>query len=242
MRRGQLILAKCEAENGRDGSRKLVSAGQQETTSEDCLALGIGEFRGHIFPTSAGTVTWTRAGTVTASIGFAVNWDTGPTLTLHYRRAEADIRIPIRLQATYPALGGRRWWFTCPLSVNGRECNRRAGKLFLPPGARCFGCRGCHDLSLPKLARGTPEGTAVCVVRLSRFGMNGNLVRVVRFQQGKETGKVRLSGRTACYRSMARAGFGELFAFHADRLGPTRSTKGEIMYTPSLTEAVCGVC
>lgn len=37
----------------------------------------------------------------------------------------------------------------------------------------------------------------------------------------------------------AWAGFGELFAFHADRLGPTRTTKGEIMANSDLTEAVC---
>ncbi len=161
---------------GAPGSGNWYPLGGKKTTSEDCLALGIGEFRGHIFPTSAGTVTWTRAGTVTASIGFAVNWDTGPTLTLHYRRAEADIRIPIRLQATYPALGGRRWWFTCPLSVNGRECNRRAGKLFLPPGARCFGCRGCHDLVYQSSQEAHQEERLFAWCD-SRFGMNGNLVR-----------------------------------------------------------------
>jgi hypothetical protein len=69
-------------------------------------------------------------------------------LTLRYQyRGEINVEIPIRLQATFPLLGGRRWWFTCPLIVNGRACHRRAGKLFLPPGARYFGCRHCHNLT-----------------------------------------------------------------------------------------------
>ena len=36
---------------------------------------------------------------------------------------------------------------TCPLLVNSRPCGRRVGKLYLPPTARRFGCRGCHDLT-----------------------------------------------------------------------------------------------
>jgi hypothetical protein len=38
-------------------------------------------------------------------------------------------------------------WFQCPLMVNGSACNRRVGRLYLPPGARFFGCRACHLLS-----------------------------------------------------------------------------------------------
>jgi hypothetical protein len=71
----------------------------------------------------------------------------GPTLALHYHQGETDVQMRIPLQATYPAFGGLRWWFTCPLIVNGVACNRRVGKLFLPPGAQYFGCRHCHNLS-----------------------------------------------------------------------------------------------
>jgi hypothetical protein len=49
--------------------------------------------------------------------------------------------------STRPYFGGRRWWFVCPLIVRGIACNRRAGKLYLPPGAKYFGCRKCHDLT-----------------------------------------------------------------------------------------------
>jgi hypothetical protein len=55
--------------------------------------------------------------------------------------------LPIHLQATYPALGGERWWFACPLVFNGVACHRRVGKIYLSPGARYFGCRHCHGLT-----------------------------------------------------------------------------------------------
>jgi hypothetical protein len=53
----------------------------------------------------------------------------------------------VHLTTTRPRFGGLRWWFLCPLAVNGRQCNRRVGKLYLPPAARYFGCRHCHDLT-----------------------------------------------------------------------------------------------
>ena len=115
--------------------------------TEVSRSLGISEFRDRLYPGSKGTVTWTRAGRVTAEISYFVTGDAGlPILTLLYRCQETDVRIPIRLQATYPAFGGVRWWFTCPLVTNGVTCHRRAGNLYLPTGARYFGCRHCHDL------------------------------------------------------------------------------------------------
>jgi hypothetical protein len=53
----------------------------------------------------------------------------------------------VRLTTTRPRFGGPRWWFTCPLFVGGRPCERRVGKLHLPPDARHFGCRQCHELT-----------------------------------------------------------------------------------------------
>ena len=58
-----------------------------------------------------------------------------------------DVSIPIQLQTTQPNFGGLRWWFTCPLIVDGVPCNRRVAKLYLPPAAWYFGCRICHDLT-----------------------------------------------------------------------------------------------
>ncbi|MGA2253126.1 MAG: hypothetical protein ABSG53_00565 [Thermoguttaceae bacterium] len=132
---------------GGQGSGNWYRWGGKKATAEESLSLGMREFRGRIHPHSSGKFTWTRAGKVTASVGYLVAWDPGPTLTLHYRQGETDVRTPIRLDVTYPALGGVRWWFACPYIVNGVACNRRVGKLFLPPGARFFGCRRCHNLT-----------------------------------------------------------------------------------------------
>jgi hypothetical protein len=61
------------------------------------------------------------------------------------QQESADYRV--RLTATRPHLGGLRWWFLCPLVVDGRPCGRRVGTLHLPPHARYFGCRHCHELT-----------------------------------------------------------------------------------------------
>ncbi len=132
---------------GGPGSGNLDRGQGKKPTVEQSLGLAIQEIRGLIFGGSA-TVTWTWASGVKSSVGCYVTCGNGPTLTLHYRWCDReDLQIPVRLQSTPVHLGGERWWFTCPLVVNGVACNRRAGKLYLPPGAKYFGCRTCHDLT-----------------------------------------------------------------------------------------------
>jgi len=48
---------------------------------------------------------------------------------------------------TRPYFGGIRWWFICPLIVEGRACQERVRRLHLPPGGRYFGCRRCYNLT-----------------------------------------------------------------------------------------------
>ena len=121
---------------------------EKKSTVEDSLTLGIREFRERLYPDSSGTFTWTWASGNKSSIGYRITGDDEPTITLNYRRQDSeDVEIPIRLQTTPTNFGGERWWFICPLIVNGVVCNRRVGKLYLPPGARYFGCRKCHDLT-----------------------------------------------------------------------------------------------
>jgi len=47
----------------------------------------------------------------------------------------------IALTRTPANLGGYRYWFLCPY------CSRRVVRLYLPPDARDFKCRTCHDLT-----------------------------------------------------------------------------------------------
>ena len=130
----------------------------KKTTVEECLILSAGKLaRDGIIARSPGSgwLSWTNtaSGEQTASASYSREVvDDRVVLRLRYsvtRRdgEKHDIEEPISLQTTPSTVGGRRWRFTCPLVVNGRSCGRRVGKLYLPPGARYFGCRHCHDLT-----------------------------------------------------------------------------------------------
>ena len=113
-------------------------------TREKILAPGV-----HL----SGGWTWRNAttGEQTASIGYEVYTRdmAEPWLRLCYTLTASGqaIEYTVRLTATRPRFGGLRWWFVCPLSVNGRPCERRVAKLYLPPHGRYFGCRHCHNLT-----------------------------------------------------------------------------------------------
>jgi hypothetical protein len=113
------------------------------------MSLSIRDFSKRLYNGSAGTFTWTWTGGRQSSIGYHVTWNNGdPLITLRYRWRDAeDVETPVRLEMTPTQFGGQRWWFTCPLWVNGVACYRRAGKLYLSPGAKYFGCRLCHRLT-----------------------------------------------------------------------------------------------
>lgn len=131
----------------------------KKDTVDDGLSLDINKLvrdgrivRGY----GAGSMRWTntRTGEETASIGFILDplGEDGLTMRLRYTKTgrnndKESLDYPIMLQTTRPNYGGRRWWFTCPLVVNGRPCRRRVGKLYLPPGGKYFGCRHCYNLT-----------------------------------------------------------------------------------------------
>jgi hypothetical protein len=104
---------------------------------------------------SAGSQRWTYPGGGSFLVDYVVDTlDAGhPTVWLWYswvwtatRKQDAAV-YQVALTTTRPRFGGLRWWFLCPLVVNGRPCGRRVGKLYLPPSGRHFGCRKCHDLT-----------------------------------------------------------------------------------------------
>lgn len=101
---------------------------------------------------SSGAWRWTNSttGETAASITYRV--DAGVSggfahLSYAVRATGKQLDYAVRLEATEPNYAGLRWWFTCPLSMGGRACGRRARKLYLPPGAIYFGCRNCYRLS-----------------------------------------------------------------------------------------------
>jgi hypothetical protein len=146
-------------------------------TVEESLVVGMKGLRKRLFAGAAGTLTWTWASGGKSSIGYYVrssaDW---PTVHLHYRwRHTEDVNIPVRLEATPTQFGGRRWWFICPLIVRGIACNRRVGSLYLPPGARYFGCRECHDLTYRSCQEAHRDERV-----FGRLGIGPELARMIR--------------------------------------------------------------
>jgi hypothetical protein len=116
---------------------------------------------------------WTREGILKAGVHQTGSWvwtyGDGGTFRVNYEAVTLDLARPllrlwyswvwrstgkedsagyhVRLTTTEPRFGGLRWWFVCPLVVDGMACGRRVGKLYLPPLGRYFGCRRCYDLS-----------------------------------------------------------------------------------------------
>ncbi|MBX3435421.1 MAG: hypothetical protein KF847_19065 [Pirellulales bacterium] len=122
---------------------------RRKATVEESLWLSMLEIRDRLADGAAGSLAWKWNDGRQSSIGYRVaSYGGAWIVTLHYRCGDSeDVEIPVRLQSTPTQFGGPRWWFTCPLIVNGVACQRRVGKLYLPPGAKYFGCRSCHRLS-----------------------------------------------------------------------------------------------
>ena len=102
----------------------------------------------------SGLWIWKYRGERENSVSYAVSTmsEEPPYVRLTYtmtRRDGQKLRLDYQVELTTsrPNFGGLRWWFICPLVINGRACKRRVGKLHLPPGARYFGCRDCHQLT-----------------------------------------------------------------------------------------------
>ena len=105
----------------------------------------------------SGTLTWTRVGTgeETGSIGYEVNtldlndmW-----MRVHYTHKsywddEPNIMdYKIKLETTQPNYGGKRLWFTCPLT------HERVGVLYSPPGSKWFASRHAYNLKYQSQSR-----------------------------------------------------------------------------------------
>ena len=130
------------------------------TTVEESLALSLNPLRTGLNAVAngtaarwGGTLQWSARGEVTAALSYFIERrGSGPIVRPVYTRKRRDgERIAhddrVRVVATQSHYGGRRWWWLCPLVVNGIPCRRRVGKLYLPPDGQYFGCRHCHRLT-----------------------------------------------------------------------------------------------
>ena len=120
-----------------------------KTTVEECLMLDVRVAKASRKPYSHGVVSWWTDDQMAASMSYIRNWaDQTPSLALRYSLNDAEVvRQRINLVSTTVQNGGTRWWFQCPIIVEGFVCRRRCSKLYLPDAQKYFGCRTCHDLS-----------------------------------------------------------------------------------------------
>jgi hypothetical protein len=115
-----------------------------ENTVEDCRVLDASHWmRQGILRqdfTRSGTLLWVEAdtGEVKSSIRYEADTCGLDAVRLIYTIAATgeQMNYAICLQTTIPHHGSLRWWFTCPLIVNGKRCERRVQKLYLPPRGR----------------------------------------------------------------------------------------------------------
>lgn len=125
-----------------------------EVRSMDILDLQ----RKKVFSRGSGvtwTSSWSRNGEVVASISYRVeSREDGPsglrfmyTITSSDSGEKKDYNYIIPVVSTSCNYGGKRWWYICPLIVNGRSCLRRCRIVYMPSGSEYFGCRECYQLT-----------------------------------------------------------------------------------------------
>jgi hypothetical protein len=127
----------------------------KKDTVEGCTQLSIFKLKefGLLKGWSATTLTWTRRlSGRESSIGIVVDTESlyakvNYTITDRRTSEKTDYDYRISLTTTPCHFGGVRYWFICPVSVNGVYCGRRVGTLYLASGGRYFGCRHCYNLS-----------------------------------------------------------------------------------------------
>ncbi len=129
----------------------------KKNTVEDALTLKINRLKrdGLLAPNSY-NLSWSRwTGEKTASISYTIANDFQGSsmghlkMTMNYLHGaeKMPVTFDIRVEATRPNWGGVRYFFNCPLIVNGIPCNRRVTKLHSAGGCKYFGCRHCLNLT-----------------------------------------------------------------------------------------------
>lgn len=107
---------------------------------------------GYLDGWKSGGIEWTHGWSGNKnSIGIEGNvMDDKPYVRLHYtitRQSgeKKEIDYKVYLATTKCNFGGKRYWFVCPLSVDGKYCGRRVGTLY--SGGDYYGCRHCYNLT-----------------------------------------------------------------------------------------------
>lgn len=129
---------------------------QKKTIVEDCVILDMKMMaRKRVIMAdrrTGGTITWTTNEGGTSALSWEC--DHGRSVVLRYQFGSKNYEhaIPLTYTLTKP-FGGRQCWFLCPATDfdfrRGQTivCNKRVGKLYLPPGSTTFACRNCYNLT-----------------------------------------------------------------------------------------------
>jgi len=130
------------------------------STVEECLVLDSAwlKKRGYFCGYKSGRLEWKNSyEEVESSIRIVVSANQPDsfenyvqliyTITDSFRGEKLRKDYKVVLDRTPCNYGGFRYWFICPLSVEGTTCNKKVAKLYLPPGGVYFGCRNCYDLT-----------------------------------------------------------------------------------------------
>ena len=151
----------------------------KKTTVEESRTLDVGYFAKMKDIFIEGQEAFGHVATRGLGVVWRFNWlnEAGPILRLEYSARGQAVEMSIPLQRTAHPFGYDRWWFTCPLVVNGGVCTRRTAKLYLPPRGRYFGCRHCYSLTY-KSAQEAHAFESLCKL-FAGTGMDPELARLL---------------------------------------------------------------
>ena len=80
---------------------------------------------------------------------------------------KSEMLFEVPFASTPCNYGGKRYWFICPLTKNGKYCGRRVGVLFSI--GKWFGCRHCGEIAYAAQMRGGKyRGSSVCLPDIER--------------------------------------------------------------------------
>src|SRR6185369_632038 len=91
------------------------------------------------------TVLERRSKESPAGLAVTLESSNSGSVTVRYEIDGTPVAFRLDLRAIPQHFGGVRRLIECPLRApNGEPCDRAARVLYLPPGAKFFGCRRCH--------------------------------------------------------------------------------------------------
>lgn len=164
---------------------------------EDCYSIGIPWLSRHDFFCGFKTrvIEWKNAlGEITSNIGIQVSTDEQIygekyirlfyTHTSRSTEEKTELDYKVELVTTPCNLGGVRYWFICPLVINGEHSARRVGKLYLPPITKYFGCRHCYDLTYMSCRESHKFDRLFADIAINIPGATPNMVKQVLTKKG----------------------------------------------------------